>query len=206
VKKRFRSRAAILTTDSGISCTPAEPGPTPVRASGSWQSCPACDGRSTGSCRTCEGAGVVFAARPAPAGPTLTTSPPVPAGGLADRPTMVCANPDAPPLTPALRFRVWRQPYGQVDHVSEGSDDLFCVQTATLAEAVQVERVLEAYDQWQDRDGGHDIDSWDGRTWHPGLDSIDAATAQEFLQSVHDLDDVLAGGGPPPNHDREAGR
>ena len=125
---------------------------------------------------------------------------------------MVCAHPDAPPLTPALRFRVWRQPYGQVDHVSESSGEQFVVQTASLAEAVQVERLLEAYDQWQDRDGGHDIDCWDGRTWRPGLDSIDAGTAQEFLQAIDDLDDVLAGGSPPTNHDnhdnhdREAGR
>ena len=107
---------------------------------------------------------------------------------------MVCAHPDTPPLTAALRFRVWRQPYGHVDHVSDAGDDLFCVQTATLAEAVQVERLLEAYDAWQDRDGDHDIDSWDGTTWRPGLDSVEAATAQEFLQTVEDITAGAPGG------------
>jgi hypothetical protein len=104
-----------------------------------------------------------------------------------------------------MRFRVWRQPYGQVDHVSDGSEELFVVQTATLAEAVQLERLLEAYDEWQDRDGGHDIDSWDGRTWRPGLDSTDAATAQEFLQSVYDLDDVVPASGPASTGRRAGG-
>jgi hypothetical protein len=72
--RQQKSPALTMTAaDSGISCTPAEPGPTPVRASGSWQSCPACDGKTPGSCLTCEGAGVVFAARPALAGPAAAT-------------------------------------------------------------------------------------------------------------------------------------
>ena len=194
-KKTPRSQPT-LSASSGLACTPARPGPTPARTSGSWQSCPACDGNASGSCRTCEGAGVVFAAHPAPAEPAVATSAvpplaPTPLTALQVLPTMVCAHPQAPPLTSAMRYRVWRQPYGQVDHVSEGSGEQFIVQTASLAEAVQLERMLEAYDQWQDRDGDHDIDCWDGTLWRPGLDTADMATAQDFLQSVYDLDDVV---------------
>jgi hypothetical protein len=203
--RQQKSPAATMTaTGSGISCTSAELGPTPVRASGSWQSCPACDGKTPGSCLTCEGAGVVFAARPALAVPAATTSVAGATATPAGAPTMVCAHPDTPPLTPAMRFQVWRQPYGQVDHVSESPDELFVVQTATLAEAVQLERLLEAYDEWQDRDGSHDIGSWDGSTWRP-LDSGDADTAREFLQSVYDLDDVAAASDPSSTGRRAGG-
>lgn len=111
-------------------------------------------------------------------------------------PTVVAAQPQTPPVTPGMRYRVWHQPLDNVDHASETFDDQFFIQTATLAEAVQLERVLEAYDTWADRNGEHDIEVWDGTTWTSDIDPAALAAAQAFLQRIHHLDDITEAGAP----------
>lgn len=111
-------------------------------------------------------------------------------GIRAATPTVVSAQPQTPPVTPRMRYRVWRQPLADVDHAYESSDEQFFVQTTTLAEAIQLERVLEAYDTWQDRQGEHDIEVWDGTTWTSDVDPVALTAAEAFLQRIYDLDDI----------------
>ena len=111
-------------------------------------------------------------------------------------PTVVAAQPQTPPVTPGMRYRVWHQPLDNVDHAAETFDDQFFIQTATLAEAVQLERVLEAYDTWADRNGEHDIEAWDGTAWTSDIDPAALAAAQAFLQRIYHLDDITAAGAP----------
>jgi hypothetical protein len=105
-------------------------------------------------------------------------------------PTVVAAQPQTPPVTPGMRYRVWHQPLNNVDHAAETFDDQFFIQTATLAEAVQLERVLEAYDTWADRNGEHDIEVWDGTAWTSDIDPGALSAAQAFLQRIYQLDDI----------------
>jgi hypothetical protein len=105
-------------------------------------------------------------------------------------PTVVAAQPETPPVTPGMRYRVWHQRIDDVDHADETFDDQFFIQTATLAEAVQLERVLEAYDTWADRNGEHDIEVWNGTAWTSDIDPAALSAAQAFLQRIYLLDDI----------------
>ncbi len=105
-------------------------------------------------------------------------------------PTMVAAQSQTPPVATGMRYRVWHQPLENADHAAETFDDQFFIQTATLAEAVQLERVLEAYDTWTDRNGDHDIEVWDGTAWTSDLAPAALAAAQGLLQRIYHLDDI----------------
>lgn len=121
---------------------------------------------------------------PGPAGEVAATAAPIP--------TVVAAQPQTPPVTPGMRYRVWHQRLDDVDHAAETFDDQYFIQTATLAEAVQLERVLEAYDTWAERTGEHDIEVWDGTDWSSDLDPGALAAAQALLQRIYLLDDITA--------------
>jgi hypothetical protein len=105
-------------------------------------------------------------------------------------PTAIHADPQAPPVTPAMRYRVWRQPHGHVDHAYQSGDEQFYVQASTLAQAVQLERVLEAYDTWCEQGGEHDIEIWDGTTWSTDIDPVALSAAETFLRRIYDLEDI----------------
>ncbi len=105
-------------------------------------------------------------------------------------PTVIPADPQVPPVTPAMRYRVWRRPHEHVDHVYQSGDEPFYVQTTTLAQTVQLERVLEAYDTWCERHGEHDIEVWDGTTWSTDIDPAALTAAETFLQRIYDLEDL----------------
>lgn len=122
----------------------------------------------------------------APASSTGSRATPVaaPTPSTATPPGVIVADADAPPLTPSIRYRVWRE---MADPTRPYFQDRFYVQTSTLAAAAEIEALLELYDGWQDRAGDHDIETWEGTEWSEGLSPDDTDAARSYRDDVDTL-------------------